>query len=159
MTCSTKLWAPVRSPGHLLLASLLLLALAGCATPLAKEAVATKDAPAAIGPYSQGVRVGNLLFLSGQIAIDPKTNQMSTGSIEDQTAMALENLKAVAAASGMTMTDIVSTTVYLKDVNDFGKMNGVYANYFKEKPPARATIQAARLPRDALVEISAVAVK
>lgn len=145
--------------GPVFLAPLLMITVAGCTAPLAKDVVASKDAPAAIGPYSQGVRAGSLLFLSGQIAIDPKTNQMSTGSIEDQTAMALENLKAVAAASGMTMSDIVSTTVYLKDVNDFGKMNGVYATYFKDKPPARATIQVARLPRDALVEISAIAAK
>lgn len=159
MECSRNLSSPVSSAGHAFFAGLLLLTLAACATPVAKDAVATKDAPAAIGPYSQGVHVGSLLFLSGQIAIDPKTNQMSTGSIEDQTALALENLKAVAAAGGMTMADIVSTTVYLKDINDFGKMNGAYATYFKDKPPARATIQVARLPRDALVEISAIAAK
>ena len=135
------------------------LLVVGCAVPLAKESVITKDAPAPIGPYSQGVKVGNLLFLSGQTATDPKTNQLSTGSVEEQTALALDNLKAVAAASGMTMADIVSTTVFLKDMNDFAKMNGVYATYFKDKPPARATIQAARLPRDALVEISAIAAK
>ena len=121
--------------------------------------VSTKEAPAAIGPYSQAIKVGNMLFLAGQIAIDPKTTQMSTGSIEGQTALTLENLKAVVTASGLTMADIVSTSVFLKDLNDFAKMNAVYATYFKDKPPARATVQVARLPRDALIEISAVAAR
>jgi 2-iminobutanoate/2-iminopropanoate deaminase len=138
---------------------LLAIGLAGCALAPVKEVVGTKDAPTAIGPYSQAIKAGDLLFLSGQIAIDPKTNQMSTGSIEDQTRQALDNLDAVLKASGMTMANIVNTTVFLKDVNDFGKMNAVYGTYFKDKPPARATVQVARLPRDALVEISAIAVK
>ena len=131
----------------------------GCATAPAKEAVSTKDAPAAIGPYSQGIKAGSILFLAGQISIDPKTNQFVAGSIEEQTALTLENLKAVAAAGGMSMADIVSTSVFLKDLNDFAKMNAVYATYFKDKPPARATVQVARLPRDALIEISAIAAK
>ena len=138
----------------------LLLALSACAAPpLVKEVVVSQDAPAPIGPYSQGVRAGNLLFLSGQAAIDPKTNQLSTGPIEEQTARVLDNLKAVLAANHMTMADIVSTTVYLKDINDFGKMNAVYAKFFQDKPPARATIQAGRLPRDALIQISAIAAR
>ncbi|CAM3886423.1 RidA family protein [Roseateles saccharophilus] len=138
----------------------LVLALSGCAaTPLAREVVVSKDAPAPIGPYSQAVRAGNLLFLSGQAGLDPKTGQLSGGSIEEQTTTALENLKAVLAANNMTMADIVSTTVYLKDIGDFGKMNAVYARFFPDKPPARATIQAARLPRDSLVQISAIAAR
>ena len=135
------------------------LGFAGCASTSTKEVVATKEAPAAIGPYSQGIKFGNMLFLAGQISIDPKTNQLNTGSIEEQTKLVLENLKAVLAANGMTMDDVVSTTVFLKDLNEFGKMNGVYGSYFKDKPPARATVQVARLPRDVLVEISAIAAK
>lgn len=140
-------------------ALLLAIGMAGCASGPTKEAVSTKDAPAAIGPYSQALKAGNLLFLSGQISIDPKTNQMNAGSIEEQTKQALENLDAVLRASGMTMDNVVNTTVFLKDVNDFAKMNAVYGTYFKDKPPARATVQVARLPRDALVEISAIAIK
>ena len=121
--------------------------------------MATKEAPAAIGPYSQAIKFGSLLFLAGQISIDPKTNQLNTGSIEEQTKLVLENLKAVLAANGMTMDDVVSTTVFLKDLNEFGKMNAIYGSYFKDKPPARATVQVARLPRDVLVEISAIAAK
>jgi 2-iminobutanoate/2-iminopropanoate deaminase len=135
------------------------MGLAGCASAPMKEAVSTKEAPAAIGPYSQGIKVGNLLFLSGQISIDPKTNQMVPGSIEEQTKQALDNLAAVLKAEDMSMENVVNTTVFLKDVNDFGKMNAVYGTFFKDKPPARATVQVARLPRDALVEISAIAVK
>ena len=149
------LWVVAR----LTVPALLAMGLAGCAAAPMKEAVSTKEAPAAIGPYSQGIKVGNLLFLSGQISIDPKTNQMSSGSIEEQTKQALENLDAVLKAAGMSMENVVNTTVFLKDVNDFGKMNAVYATFFKDKPPARATVQIARLPRDALVEISAIASK
>ena len=147
-------------PARLTLPSLLLvLAIAGCASGPTKEAVSTKEAPDAIGPYSQGIKVGNLLFLAGQAAIDPKTNQMISGSIEEQTKQVLENLNAVLKASGMSMENVVNTTVFLKDLNDFGKMNAVYGTYFKDKPPARATVQVARIPRDALVEISAIAIK
>ena len=135
------------------------LVIAGCAATPTKEVVATKEAPAAIGPYSQAIKFGNMLFLAGQISIDPKTNQLNTGTIEEQTKLVLDNLKAVLAANGMTMDDVVSTTVFLKDLNDFGKMNAVYGSYFKDKPPARATVQVARLPRDVLVEISAIAAK
>ena len=138
---------------------LLAVVLAGCTAMPVKESVVAKDAPAPIGPYSQAIRVGNLLFLSGQTATDPKTNQLNSGSIEEQTKQTLDNLEAVLKASGMSMENVVNTTVFLKDVNDFGKMNAVYATYFKDKPPARATVQIARLPRDALVEISAIASK
>lgn len=149
----------LRAPLAAVLIPAVVLAVPGCAIAPAKDAVSTKDAPTAIGPYSQGIKVGNILFLAGQISIDPKTNQYVAGSIEEQTTLTLENLKAVAAAGGMTMADIVSTSVFLKDLNDFAKMNAVYATYFKDKPPARATVQVARLPRDALIEISAIAAR
>jgi len=115
------------------------IALAGCAASSAgpvTEAVSSPDAPKAIGPYSQGIKTGNLLFLSAQGPLDPKTGQMSTGAIEEQTKQVMDNLTAVLAASGMTMQNVVSTTVYMKDLNDFGKMNAVYGSYFKDKPPA-----------------------
>ncbi|MBI4574523.1 MAG: RidA family protein [candidate division NC10 bacterium] len=140
-------------------AAYLALGLTGCATGLTKEVITTKEAPAAIGPYSQAIKFGNLLFLAGQIAINPKTNQLNTGSIEEQTTLVLENLKAVLAANGMAMEEVVSTSVFLKDLNDFAKLHAIYGTYFKDKPPARATVQVARLPRDVLVEISAIAAK
>ena len=145
--------------GRLALALAMAAALAACAAPSMKEVVASKDAPAAIGPYSQAIRHGNVLYLAGQIPIDPKTNQLNTGSIEDQTKLVLDNLKAVLAANNMTMDDVVSTSVFMKDLNDFTRMNTVYATYFTNKPPARATVQVARLPRDVAIEISAVAAK
>jgi 2-iminobutanoate/2-iminopropanoate deaminase len=136
------------------------LALAGCvvAGPV-KEVIATDRAPAAIGPYSQAIKFDNMLFLSGQIAIDPKTNQFNAGSIEEQTKQVLDNLDAVLAANGMTLDNVVSTTVFLSDMSDFGKMNAVYGAFFKEKPPARVTVQVAGIPRGALVEISAIAAR
>lgn len=123
------------------------------------QVVATDNAPKAIGPYSQAVRVGPMLFLAGQIPIDPKTNQLVVGTIEEETRLVLDNLKAVLEASGMSMADVVSTTVFMKDLNDFPKMNTVYGGYFSSNPPARATVQVARLPRDVKVEIAAIAVK
>ena len=136
-------------------------AFAGCAPmSMQKEVLATKAAPEAIGPYSQAIKTGPMVFLAGQIPIDPKTNQlMKEASIEEQTALVLDNLKAVLASNGMTMDNIVSTSVFLKDLNDFAKMNTVYATYFKVAPPARATVEVARLPRDVKVEISAIAVR
>jgi len=136
-------------------------AFAGCAPmSMQKEVLATKAAPEAIGPYSQAIKTGPMVFLAGQIPIDPKTNQlMKDASIEEQTALVLDNLKAVLASNGMTMDNIVSTSVFLKDLNDFAKMNTVYATYFKVAPPARATVEVARLPRDVKVEISAIAVR
>lgn len=137
------------------------LAVLGCATNgVQKQIVATKKAPEAIGPYSQAVKFGNLLFLAGQIAIDPRTNQlMKDASIEDQTRLVLNNLKAVLEENGMTMDNALSTTVFLKDLNDFAKMNAVYAEFFKNAPPARATVEVARLPRDVKVEIAVIAGK
>lgn len=129
------------------------------AAPPAKDIVATRDAPAAVGPYSQAVRAGNLVFLAGQLPIDPKTNQTRNGAIEEQASQVLDNLKAVLAADGMTMDNVVSTTVYVKNLDDFPKLNAVYGKYFTDKPPARATVQVDRLPKDVAVEISAIAVR
>jgi 2-iminobutanoate/2-iminopropanoate deaminase len=144
---------------HVLAVFVVFLGLTGCASSPTREVIATKEAPAAIGPYSQAVRFGNMLFLSGQIPIDPVTGRVNTGPIEDQTKQVLENLKAVLDANGMTMADIVSTSVFLRDLNDFARMNAVYGAFFKDTPPARATVQVERLPRDVLVEISAIAAK
>jgi len=125
-----------------------------------KKVILSPNAPNPIGPYSQGIEVGKTVYLAGQGAIDPKSNQpMVNASIEDQTRRTLDNLKAVLEAGGMTMDQIVSTTVFLKDLNDFAKMNEVYGTYFKDAPPARATVEVARLPRDLKVEISAIAVR
>ena len=121
-------------------------------------ALASKDAPAAVGPYSQAIQAGNLVFLAGQIPIDPKTGQTNAGPIEAQTTQVMENLKAVLAAGGMSFADVVSTTVYVRDLDDFARLNAVYGTYFKDRPPARATVQVQRLPKDAAVEISAIAV-
>ncbi len=151
----------IHKPASLLAA----LAVAAATLPVlaqdsAIRAVSSPDAPKAIGPYSQAVRAGNVLYLAGQIPIDPKTgNLLKDAPIEVQTRLVLDNLKAVLAADGMTMANIVSTTVYMKDLNDFGKMNEVYGTYFTNVPPARATVQVARLPRDVAVEIGAIAVK
>ncbi len=124
-----------------------------------KKVISTPNAPEAIGPYSQAIRAGKTVYLAGQIAIDPKTKQLMAGaSIEDQTRLVLQNLQAVLAADGLTMDHVVSTTVFLKDLNEFGKMNEVYATFFKTEPPARATVEVARLPRDVKVEIAAIAV-
>jgi 2-iminobutanoate/2-iminopropanoate deaminase len=132
----------------------------GSAQDTGKKVILSPDAPNPIGPYSQAIQVGNTLYLAGQGAIDPKTNQpMANASIEDQTRRTLDNLKAVLEAGRPTMDHFVSTTVFLKDINDFGRMNEVYATYFKVAPPARATVEVARLPRDLKVEISAVAVR
>lgn len=124
------------------------------------RAISSPDAPKAIGPYSQAVAAGKVIYLSGQIPIDPKTGElMKDAPIEAQTRLVLENLKAVLAAEKLTLAHIVSTTVYMKDLNDFGKMNEVYAGFFNGVTPARATVQVARLPRDVAVEIGAIAVK
>lgn len=131
----------------------------GTASAQDKKVISTLNAPEAIGPYSQAIRVGKTVYLAGQIAIDPKNKQvMANASIEDQTRLVLENLKAVLAADGLGMEHIVTTTVFLKDLNEFGKMNEVYATFFKSAPPARATVEVARLPRDVKIEITAIAV-
>lgn len=127
----------------------------------AKQAVVTANAPGAIGPYSQAIRVGEMLFTSGQIPIDPATGTMVEGGIAEQTARVCENLKAVLMAAGVGFAEVVKTTVFLKDMKDFAAMNEVYARYFAGEgfaAPARSTVQAAALPRDAMVEIDCVAV-
>lgn len=123
-----------------------------------KEIIATELAPKAIGPYSQAVRVGSFVFLSGQIPNDPATGQVIEGTIERQTERVLENMKAVLKAAGLTFENVVKTTVFLKNLNDFNYMNEVYSRYFSKNPPARSTIQAARLPREVDIEIDAIAV-
>ncbi len=128
--------------------------------PTEKIAVSTKDAPAAIGPYSQAIRMGDMLYTSGQIPIDPTTGDMVSGGIAEQTTRVLENLKAVLEAAGISFTAVVKTTVFLKDMKDFAAMNELYAKYFAPEgvvPPARSTVQVAALPKDALVEIECIA--
>ncbi|MBI5575845.1 MAG: RidA family protein [Deltaproteobacteria bacterium] len=122
-----------------------------------REIIGTAAAPAAIGPYSQAVRAGGLLFCSGQIPLDPATGKMVDGGIGAQTERVLANLEAVLSAGGASFASVVKTTVYLADLADFPAMNTVYGRFFPKDPPARATIQAARLPAGALVEIDAVA--
>ena len=124
-----------------------------------KTPISTPLAPSAIGPYSQGIRAGNLIFVSGQIPLDPSTGKLiEDKSISAQTRRVLENLRAILDASGASMEDIVRTTVFLKDINDFAEMNSAYAEFFKSVPPSRSTVEVARLPRDASVEIDCIAV-
>ncbi len=122
-----------------------------------KRIISTDRAPAAIGPYSQAVVANGFAFLSGQIAIDPATNKLMDGDIAAQTARVLENLTGVLEACGSSLAQVVKTTVFLKDMGEFARMNEVYGRYFPENPPARATVEAARLPRDVRVEIDCVA--
>ncbi len=122
-----------------------------------KQAVSSPDAPKAIGPYSQAVRAGQLLFLSGQVPLDPATGLLVDGDIAAQTRRVFENLGAVLQAGGRSFSDVVRTTVFLADMNDFALMNEVYGQYFSEPYPARATVQVARLPKDARVEIDVIA--
>lgn len=118
---------------------------------------APPNAPKAAGPYSTGVRQNGFVFLSGQIPLDPATGQLVTGAIEEQTARVLENLKAVLESVGLSLSDVVKTTVFLKDMNNFARMNETYGRYFGPNPPARSTVEVARLPRDVQVEIEAIA--
>lgn len=122
-----------------------------------KEIISTENAPRAIGPYSQGVRAGNLVFASGQIPIDLSTGDFVSGGVAEQTEQVMKNLSAVLEAAGVGLSQVVKTTVFLADMEDFAEMNEVYGRFFGENPPARATVQAARLPRDARVEIEAIA--
>ena len=123
-----------------------------------KETVATENAPGAIGPYSQAVKAGGMVYCSGQIPIDPATGNFVSDVVGEQTEQVLKNLSEVLKAAGTTLDDVVKTTVFLADMNDFAEMNEVYARFFSENKPARATVQAARLPRDARVEIECIAV-
>jgi 2-iminobutanoate/2-iminopropanoate deaminase len=126
----------------------------------AKTAIATKDAPAAIGPYSQAIRSGDMLFASGQIGLDPATGQLVPGGIAEQTKRVFENIKAVLAEAGLDVKHVVKTTVYLKSMSDFAIVNEIYASFFAPPgvvPPARSTVAVAGLPKDALVEIEVIA--
>lgn len=122
------------------------------------ETVSTENAPGAIGPYSQAVKTGNLVFCSGQIPIDPATGNFVSENVAEQTEQVLINLSAVLEAAGTNLSNVVKTTVFLADMNDFTAMNEIYAKFFAANKPARATVQAARLPRDARVEIECIAV-
>jgi 2-iminobutanoate/2-iminopropanoate deaminase len=122
-----------------------------------RQAVSSPAAPAAIGPYSQAIRAGNLLFVSGQIPLDPETGQMVDGDVAVQTHRVFRNLAAILEAAGASLDRVVRATVYLADMNDFAVVNEVYGTYFASPAPARATIQAARLPKDARVEIDVIA--
>jgi 2-iminobutanoate/2-iminopropanoate deaminase len=124
-----------------------------------KKVIKTERAPKAIGPYSQAIATNGMIFASGQIPIDPATGELNTGSIEDQTRLVLSNLKAVLDEGGCTFDDVVKCTVFLEDMNDFSRMNAVYAEFFNPPYPARAAVQVARLPKDVKVEIEAIAVK
>ncbi len=122
-----------------------------------KQVIATEKAPKALGPYSQAVVWNGLAFLSGQIALDPATGQLIEGDVAAQTARVLDNLKSVLEAAGASLDQVLKTTVFLKDMGDFAKMNEVYGRYFAANPPARSTVEAARLPRDVRIEIDAIA--
>jgi 2-iminobutanoate/2-iminopropanoate deaminase len=124
---------------------------------VSKTVISTAAAPAAIGPYSQAIRTGNLLFVSGQVPLDPATGQLLEGDIRVQTRQVFKNLAAILEAAGSGFARVVKTTVYLRDLGEFAAMNEVYAEFFGDQPPARATVQVARLPRDAAVEIEVVA--
>ena len=122
-----------------------------------KHAVSSPDAPAAIGPYSPALRAGQLLFVSGQVPIDPATGQMIEGDVAAQTRRVLDNVGALLVAADRSFADVVRTTIFLADMNDFASVNAIYAQYFSEPYPARATVQVARLPKDARVEIDVIA--
>jgi len=122
-----------------------------------KKTLSTPKAPAAIGPYSQAVRFGKFLFISGQIPINPDTNETVKSSIEDQTTQVISNIKAILESAGMDLGDVVKTTLFLKSLEDFDKVNNVYKRFFKDNPPARSTVEVSRLPKDADIEIEAIA--
>lgn len=146
---------------------LLAVLLIGCArsdtapsdAPRERRVIATDAAPEAIGPYSQAIQVGNTLYCAGQIGLDPGTGALVDGGIKAETRRTLDNLQAVLEAAGFSMKEVVNTQVFLVDLNEYAAMNEVYASYFETAPPARAAIQAARLPRDARVEIMVTAVR
>ena len=119
--------------------------------------ISTPNAPAAIGPYSQAIRCGDLLFISGQIPIDPKSSELVKGDIEKQAERVIENLKGILEATGMGLDDIVKVTLYLRDLGNFEKVNNIYKSYFLNTPPARSTVEVSRLPKDVEIEIDAIA--
>lgn len=124
-----------------------------------KNIISTTNAPAALGPYSQGIDAGSIVITSGQVPIDPATGAVVEGGIAAQARQSLTNVQAVLAAAGLTMENVIKTTVFLKDMNDFAAMNEVYATFFTGNPPARSAVEVARLPKDVLVEIEAIAVR
>ena len=124
-----------------------------------RTTVASEHAPAAIGPYTQAIAAGGFVFCSGQIPLDPATNQLVEGGIEIQTRRVLDNLAAVLQAGGSSLQQVVKTTIFLQDMDDFATVNTIYAEYFGSEPPARATVQVARLPRDVRIEIAAIALR
>lgn len=124
-----------------------------------KRVISTKNAPAAIGPYSQAIQVGDMLFASGQLGIDPATGNFAEGAVKEQTAQAFKNVRAILAEAGYTMSDVVKTTVFLADINDFSAMNEVYATQFEGAFPARSAVAVKTLPKNGLVEIEVIAVK
>ena len=122
-----------------------------------KKVIQTDKAPKAIGPYSQAIQAGNLLFLSGQIPLDPKTGELRKGDVCQQTKQVLENIKGLLESQGLGMEDVIKVTIFLKDMGNFNQVNEVYATYFSSSPPARSTVEVAKLPRDAEIEIEAIA--
>ena len=140
--------------------------LAGCnvyhsssLTPFSREVISTSSAPEAIGPYSQAIKVGNMLFVSGQIGIDPESKKIVEGGIEAETRQVINNLRFILEVAGFSLADVVQVQVFLADISEYKQMNKVYASFFQDSPPARTTIQATRIPKDARVEISLIAVK
>ena len=125
--------------------------------PNSREVIATKDAPQAIGPYSQAIKAAGMVFVSGQVAIDPATGNVISGGIAEQTERVLKNLEAILRAAGTGLEKVVKTNVYLKNMSEFAAMNQVYGKFWKSAPPARATVEVARLPKDVLVEIDVIA--
>ena len=149
----------MRRPGF---AAAWALALAACAPAVSggdRAVVSTPEAPAAIGPYSQAVRVGGTLYVAGQIPLDPRTGRLVEGGIEAQTRQALDNVRAILRAAGFGMQDVVQVQVFLADLGDYAAFNQVYAEYFPSAPPARAVVQVSRIPRDARVEVMVVAAR
>ena len=124
---------------------------------MSKRIVMTEEAPQAIGPYSQAVVAGGFVYAAGQLALDPHTGQLVPGDVRIQTKRVMENIKAILERAGSSLANVVKTTVFLRDLNDFGAMNEIYGSYFQEDPPARSTVQVAKLPRDGAVEIVVVA--
>jgi 2-iminobutanoate/2-iminopropanoate deaminase len=124
---------------------------------MSKRIIRTEQAPQAIGPYSQAVAGGGFVYVAGQLALDPGTGQLVPGDVRIQTKRVMENIKAILEGAGTSLSNVVKTTVFLRDMNDFGAMNEIYGSYFQEDPPARSTFQVAKLPRDGAVEIEVIA--
>lgn len=124
---------------------------------MVKEVISTSKAPGAIGPYSKGIKFGNLLFISGQTPLNPETRQIVEGDVQAQARQCLENIKAILEAAGTNLDNVLKTTVFIKDMNSFGKINEIYAQYFTKNQPARSCVEVARLPMDVLVEIEVIA--